>query len=57
MVLFVAAGVVEAYKVIGEIPVPIIVRLQGNKAEEGAHIINESGLNETGCLFLWPCTC
>jgi succinyl-CoA synthetase beta subunit len=40
----VAAGVVEAYKAIGEIPVPIIVRLQGTNAEEGARIINESGL-------------
>ncbi len=40
----VAAGVVEAYKAIGEIPVPIIVRLQGTNAEEGARIIDESGL-------------
>ena len=40
----VAAGVVEAYKAIGEIPVPIIVRLQGTNAAEGARIINESGL-------------
>ena len=41
----VANGVVEAYKAIGEIPVPIIVRLQGTNAEEGATIIKESGLN------------
>ena len=40
----VATGVVEAYKAIGEIPVPIIVRLQGTNAAEGAKIINESGL-------------
>ena len=40
----VATGVVEAYKAIGEIPVPIIVRLQGTNAVEGAKIINESGL-------------
>jgi succinyl-CoA synthetase beta subunit len=40
----VANGVVEAYKNIGEIPVPIIVRLQGTNAEEGAKIISESGL-------------
>lgn len=40
----VASGVVEAYKNIGEIPVPIIVRLQGTNAEEGAKIIKESGL-------------
>jgi succinyl-CoA synthetase beta subunit len=40
----VANGIVEAYKTIGEIPVPIVVRLQGTNAEEGAQIINESGL-------------
>lgn len=40
----VATGVVEAYKAIGEIPVPIIVRLQGTNAAEGAKIIDESGL-------------
>ncbi|MCD8539448.1 MAG: ADP-forming succinate--CoA ligase subunit beta [Leadbetterella sp.] len=40
----VATGIVEAYKTIGEIPVPIVVRLQGTNAEEGAKIINDSGL-------------
>jgi succinyl-CoA synthetase beta subunit len=40
----VANGIVEAYKTIGEIPVPIVVRLQGTNAEEGARIINDSGL-------------
>jgi succinyl-CoA synthetase beta subunit len=40
----VAQGVVDAYKNIGEINVPIIVRLQGTNAEEGARIISESGL-------------
>jgi succinyl-CoA synthetase beta subunit len=40
----VANGVVEAYKKIGDIKVPIIVRLQGTNAEEGAKIIDESGL-------------
>ncbi|MCR9065221.1 MAG: ADP-forming succinate--CoA ligase subunit beta [Cytophagales bacterium] len=40
----VANGIVEAYKSIGEIPVPIVVRLQGTNAEEGAKIINDSGL-------------
>lgn len=34
----VANGIVEAYKTIGEIPVPIVVRLQGTNAEEGAKI-------------------
>ncbi len=46
----VAAGVVEAYKAIGEIPVPIIVRLQGTNAEEGARIINESGLKVASAI-------
>ncbi|MBO9637827.1 ADP-forming succinate--CoA ligase subunit beta [Siphonobacter aquaeclarae] len=40
----VATGIVEAYKAIGNIPVPIVVRLQGTNAEEGAKIIDESGL-------------
>lgn len=48
----VANGVVEAYKNIGEIPVPIIVRLQGTNAEEGAKIINESGLKVTSAITL-----
>lgn len=48
----VANGVVEAYKAIGEIPVPIIVRLQGTNAEEGAKIINESGLNVISAVIL-----
>ena len=40
----VANGIVDAYKNIGDIPVPIIVRLQGTNAEEAAKIIDESGL-------------
>lgn len=48
----VAAGVVEAYKNIGEIPVPIIVRLQGTNAVEGAKIIDESGLRVTSAITL-----
>jgi succinyl-CoA synthetase beta subunit len=40
----VAQGVVDAYNNIGEIHIPIIVRLQGTNAEEGAKIIAESGL-------------
>lgn len=48
----VATGVVEAYKNIGEIPVPIIVRLQGTNAEEGARIIDESGLRVTSAITL-----
>ena len=40
----VANGVVEAYKSIGEIHVPVIVRLQGTNAEEAKKIIDNSGL-------------
>ena len=40
----VANGVVQAYKNIGEINVPIIVRLQGTNSEEGSKIIEDSGL-------------
>lgn len=48
----VANGVVEAYKNIGEINIPIIVRLQGTNAEEGAKIIEESGLKVTSAIVL-----
>ena len=40
----VANGVVEAYKSIGSINVPVIVRLQGTNAEEAKKIIDNSGL-------------
>ncbi|MBM3420585.1 MAG: ADP-forming succinate--CoA ligase subunit beta [Bacteroidetes bacterium] len=40
----VANGVVEAYKSIGMIKVPVIVRLQGTNAEEAKEIIDNSGL-------------
>jgi succinyl-CoA synthetase beta subunit len=40
----VANGVVEAYKSIGKIEVPVIVRLQGTNAEEAKAIIDNSGL-------------
>lgn len=48
----VANGVVEAYKNIGEINIPIIVRLQGTNAEEGAAIINSSGLKVFSAVLL-----
>lgn len=48
----VANGVVEAYKNIGDIRVPIIVRLQGTNAEEGAKIIEESGLKVSSAILL-----
>jgi len=40
----VAQGVVDAYKNIGDINIPIIVRLQGTNAEEAKKLIDESGL-------------
>ena len=48
----VANGVVEAYKKIGNINIPIIVRLQGTNAEEAAKIINESGLAVESAIVL-----
>ncbi|MEY2925335.1 MAG: ADP-forming succinate--CoA ligase subunit beta [Bacteroidota bacterium] len=48
----VANGVVEAYKSIGEINVPIIVRLQGTNAEEAKKIIDESGLKVVSAIVL-----
>lgn len=48
----VAQGVVDAYKSIGDIPVPIIVRLQGTNADEGKKIIDESGLKVHSAILL-----
>ncbi len=46
----VAQGVVDAYKSIGEIPVPVIVRLQGTNADLGKKLIDESGLKVYGAI-------
>jgi succinyl-CoA synthetase beta subunit len=48
----VAQGVVDAYKNMGNIPVPIIVRLQGTNAEEAKKLIDESGLNVHSAVLL-----
>jgi succinyl-CoA synthetase beta subunit len=48
----VANGVVDAYKSIGEIHVPIIVRLQGTNAEQAKKIIDESGLKVESAIVL-----
>ncbi len=48
----VAQGVVDACNRIGEIKVPIIVRLQGTNAEEGKKIIDESGLKVHSAILL-----
>jgi len=46
----VAQGVVDAYKKIGDIPVPVIVRLQGTNADIAKKIIDESGLKVMGAV-------
>ncbi len=48
----VAQGVVDAYQNIGDIPVPIIVRLQGTNAEEAKKIIDDSGLKVHSAILL-----
>jgi succinyl-CoA synthetase beta subunit len=48
----VAQGVVDAYKNMGEINVPIIVRLQGTNAEEAKQIIDNSGLKVMSAIAL-----
>ncbi|MFN3952275.1 MAG: ADP-forming succinate--CoA ligase subunit beta [Thermaurantimonas sp.] len=48
----VAQGIVDAYKNVGEIPVPIIVRLQGTNAEEAKQILDESGLKVHSVIAL-----
>jgi succinyl-CoA synthetase beta subunit len=48
----VAQGVVEAYKNLGNINVPIIVRLQGTNAEEGKKLIDASGLKVYSAIQL-----
>jgi len=48
----VAQGVVDAYQNIGNIPVPIIVRLQGTNAEEAKKLIDQSGLKVYSAIVL-----
>ena len=48
----VAAGVIEAYKNIENIDLPIIVRLQGTNAEEAKKMIDESGLKVSSAIHL-----
>jgi succinyl-CoA synthetase beta subunit len=48
----VASGVVEAYHSIGDINIPVIVRLQGTNAEEGKQIIDDSGLKVYSAITL-----
>ncbi len=48
----VAQGVVDAYKSIGDIKIPVIVRLQGTNAVEGKELIDGSGLKVHSAITL-----
>lgn len=48
----VAAGVIEAYKNLGDIKIPIIVRLQGTNAEVAKELIENSGLKVQSAIEL-----
>ncbi|MBL6874726.1 MAG: ADP-forming succinate--CoA ligase subunit beta [Flavobacteriales bacterium] len=48
----VAQGIVDAYKNIGEIGIPLIVRLQGTNAAEAKKLIDESGLKVESVILL-----
>ncbi len=48
----VAAGVIEAYNKLGNINIPIIVRLEGTNAEEAKKLIDESGLKVQSAILL-----
>ncbi len=48
----VAAGVIEAYKALGNIEIPIIVRLQGTNAEVAKELIDGSGLKVKSAVLL-----
>jgi succinyl-CoA synthetase beta subunit len=48
----VAQGVIDAYQEIGDIRVPIIVRLQGTNAEEAKKLIDNSGLKVYSAIQL-----
>jgi succinyl-CoA synthetase beta subunit len=48
----VAQGVADAYKAIGTIPVPVIVRLQGTHAAEAKTLLDQSGLKVLSAVTL-----
>ncbi len=48
----VAQGIVDAYQNIGNITIPIIVRLQGTNAVEGKKLIDDSGLKVLSAIAL-----
>ncbi|MFN8245135.1 MAG: ADP-forming succinate--CoA ligase subunit beta [Ferruginibacter sp.] len=48
----VAQGVIDAYKSIGNIDIPIIVRLQGTNADVAKKLIDDSGLKVQSAILL-----
>lgn len=48
----VAQGIIDAYRNIGNIPVPLIVRLQGTNADVAKEMINQSGLKVQAAVQL-----
>ena len=48
----VAQGVIDAFKKLGNIDIPIIVRLQGTNAVEAKKLIDESGLKVQSAILL-----
>jgi succinyl-CoA synthetase beta subunit len=48
----VATGIIEACKNIGDISIPIIIRLQGTNAAEGKRIIDNAGLRVHSAILL-----
>ena len=48
----VAQGIVDAYNNIGEIRVPLIVRLEGTNANEAKKLIDDSGLEVESVILL-----
>ena len=48
----VAQGVIDAYQNLGNINIPIIVRLQGTNVEEAKKLIDESGLKVQSAILL-----
>ncbi|MCX7606851.1 MAG: ADP-forming succinate--CoA ligase subunit beta [Bacteroidia bacterium] len=49
----VAHGILQAYQLIGHIPAPMVVRLQGTNADVAAQILRDSGLPLIPAVELW----
>jgi succinyl-CoA synthetase beta subunit len=47
----VAQGIVDAYLNMGDVEVPVIVRLQGTNATEAKKLIDDSGLKVTSVIL------